>query len=59
VGTKGKVVTLEPFDETFNMLCENIKENGFEKIINPSEYEKRNFKTNCILECMTRKFKKN
>jgi FkbM family methyltransferase len=35
VGTKGKVVALEPFNETFNILCKNIKENCFEKIVKP------------------------
>jgi FkbM family methyltransferase len=35
VSVKGMVVALEPFDETFNILCENIKENGFEKIVKP------------------------
>jgi FkbM family methyltransferase len=35
VGEKGKVVALEPFNETFNILCENIRENGFEKIVKP------------------------
>jgi len=35
VGAEGKVIALEPFNETFDILCENIIENKFEKIVKP------------------------
>lgn len=46
VGTKGKVVALEPFDDTFNILCENIKENGFKEIVKPIRIAASNKKGN-------------
>ena len=35
VGTKGRIIALEPFNETFDLLCKNIQENGFEEIVQP------------------------
>jgi len=33
VGKKGKIVSLEPFKQTFDLLRQNIQENGFEDVV--------------------------
>ena len=35
VGKKGKVIALEPFKETFDLLCRNIKQNHLEDLVIP------------------------